>query len=347
LVFSGNGAANAGGFNSAAGVRTTLDLRTAAGLPANYLISGGIQSGEPVHEVLQTVNCTGTATPVLTGGRAVIPTIPSGLTQPVVAVAAVASGERPVVGDLLIGSSTFTGTPVPVVAYQWYSCTTSGAASQTLPSDCSAIVGANTNTYRAASFEEGKFVRFSATATNSEGSVATYSATGLAAVAPVVVVVPTPVTTLPPTTTVAPAPAGGGGGGGGSDPAPAAASTNTATTVAPAAPIALPSRNSASTAKSNTNLYFANSSSKLSAQAKKSLDKLAAELKSGSTVSLTGYTTGNQSASLALADTRSKVVAKYLKTKGVNAKIQKSIGGMIVGSLPLSRRVEIELELNK
>jgi outer membrane protein OmpA-like peptidoglycan-associated protein len=94
-------------------------------------------------------------------------------------------------------------------------------------------------------------------------------------------------------------------------------------------------------------VYFANASSKLTAQTKKALDKLAAELKRGSTVSLTGFTTGNQSSSLALADTRSKVVAKYLKGKGVNATIQKSIGGMVVGSLPLSRRVEIQLELNK
>jgi outer membrane protein OmpA-like peptidoglycan-associated protein len=336
LVFSGNGAANAGGFNSAAGVRTTLDLRTAAGLPANYLISGGIQSGEPVHEVFQTVNCTGTATPVLSGGRVVIPTIPTGRTAPVVAVAASASGDRPVVGDVLIGSASFTGTPAPVVSYQWYSCTTSGASSLTLPSDCSAIVGANTNTYRSASFEENKFVRFSATGTNSEGSITSYSATGLAAIAPV-----TPTPTTPP--------AGGGGGGGSTPapaPAPAAASTPTATTVAPAAPIALPSRGNASNSKSNKSIYFANASSKLSSDAKKNLDKLAAELKRGSTVAIAGFTTGNQSSSLKLADTRAKVVANYLKSKGFKATIKKSTGGIVVGSLPLSRRVDIEVQSN-
>ena len=334
LVFSGNGAANAGGFNSAAGVRTTLDLRTAAGLPANYLISGGIQSGEPVHEVFQTVNCTGTATPVLSGGRVVIPTIPSGLTQPVVAAAASASGERPVVGDVLIGSAAFTATPVPVVAYQWYSCTTSGAASLTLPSDCSPIVGANTNTYRAASFEEGKFVRFSATATNSEGSVSSISAAGLAPVVPVAVATP--------------APAGGGGGGGSapaSDSAPA--STNTATTVAPAAPIALPSRNSATNPINKSTIYFANASSTLSAHSKRNLDKFAVGLKRGSTVSIAGFTSGTQASSLALADARSKATAKYLKTKGLNATIQKSSGGVIGGSLQFSRRVIIELESTK
>jgi len=340
LVFSGNGAANAGGFNSPAGTRTTLDLRTATGLPANYLISdaiGGVQSGEPVHEVFQTVNCTGTPTPVLSGGRVVIPTIPSGATAPVVAVAASASGDRPVVGDLLIGSATFTGTPVPVVSYQWYSCTTSGASSLTLPSDCSAIVGANSNTYRAASFEENKFVRFSATGTNSEGSITSYSATGLAAIAPVVPVVVTPTPTTPPA---------GGGGGGGSTPAPAAATTPTATTVAPAAPIALPSRGNASNSNSNKSIYFANASSKLSSDAKKNLDKLAAELKRGSTVAIAGFTTGNQSSSLKLADTRAKVVANYLKSKGFKAVIKKSTGGIVVGSLPLSRRVDIEVQSN-
>jgi Ca2+-binding RTX toxin-like protein len=116
LVFNGNGAANAGGFNSPAGTPTTLDLRTAAGLPANYLISGGIQSGEPVHELFQNVNCTGTSAPVLSGGRVVVPNIPEGLTQPVIAVAASASGDTPAVGDLLIGSATFTGNPAPTVS---------------------------------------------------------------------------------------------------------------------------------------------------------------------------------------------------------------------------------------
>ena len=332
LVFNGNGNQNnlGGGLTSAAGVPTTLDLRSARGLPANYLATGVIQSGEITHEVFATVSCTGTSVPALSGGRVAIPTIPSGRRQPVVAAAAVASGDRPVVGDLLIGSASFTGTPAPVVTYQWYSCTTGGAASLTLPSDCSAIVGANTNTYRAASFEEGKFVRFSATATNSEGSITSYSATGLAAIAPVATT---------PTT-----PPAGGGGGGGSAPAPAAATT---TTVAPAAPIALPTRNSAINPTSNSTIYFANASSTLSAHSKRNLDKLAAGLKRGSTVSIAGFTSGTQASSLALADARSKATAKYLKAKGVKVVIQKSSGGVNGGSLPFSRRVEIELELNK
>lgn len=146
--------------------------------------------------------------------------------------------------------------------------------------------------------------------------------------------------------------AGGGGGGGGSTPdpapAPAPASTNTATTVAPAAPIALPSRGNATTSASNATLYFDNASSKLTAKAKKELEKLAKELaKNGASVSIAGFTSGNQSSSLVLADKRAKTVAKFLKSKGVKANIKTSTGGIITGSLPLSRRVVIEWERNK
>jgi outer membrane protein OmpA-like peptidoglycan-associated protein len=74
---------------------------------------------------------------------------------------------------------------------------------------------------------------------------------------------------------------------------------------------------------------------------------MAAEWKRGSTVSIAGFTSGNQSSSLKLADTRSKVVAKYLKSKGVNTTIKKSTGGIVVGSLPENRRVEIEFESTK
>jgi outer membrane protein OmpA-like peptidoglycan-associated protein len=84
----------------------------------------------------------------------------------------------------------------------------------------------------------------------------------------------------------------------------------------------------------------------LSSDAKKNLDKLASEMKRGSTVAIAGFTTGNQSSSLKLADTRAKVVANYLKSKGFKATIKKSTGGIVVGSLPLSRRVDIEVQSN-
>ena len=342
LVFKGNGGANAGGFNSPAGTPTTLDLRTAAGLPANYLISGGIQSGEPVHEVFQTVNCTGTPTPTFSGGRVVVPNIPEGLTQPVIAVAASASSDTPAAGNVLSGSATFTGgNPAPAVSYQWYSCTTSGASSLTLPSGCSAISGANSTSYQVTNAQLGKFLRFSATATNSQGSVATYSASSSVAVV------------AAPTTPQPPAGGGGGGGGaggGGAAPAPAApapAAATTATTIAPAAPIALPSRNSSSGSKNTTTLYFDNASSKLTAKAKKELDKLVASLKKGSSVDLSGFTSGTLKSSIALADARSNAVAKYLRGKGVSASIKPSAGRSVAGTSPLSRRVVVEWELNK
>ena len=218
IVFNGNGIPNAGGFNSAPGTPTTLDLRTARGLPTDYLISGRIQSGEPVRELLQDVNCTGTSAPVLSGGRVVIPNLP----------------ETPV-------------DPAPVD----------------------------------------------------------------------------------------PAPAA---------PAPAAAPT--ATTVAPTDPIALPSRNNATGSMNSATLLFDNGSTRLNSKAKKELEKMAKEFaKSGASVSIVGFTPGTQSSALVLADNRAKTVARFLRTKGVKAKVQKSL--FITGSMSRIPRVVIEWDRNK
>jgi outer membrane protein OmpA-like peptidoglycan-associated protein len=228
IVFNGNGIPNAGGFNSAPGTPTTLDLRTARGLPTDYLISGRIQSGEPVRELLQDVNCTGTSAPVLSGGRVVIPNLP----------------ETPV-------------DPAPVD--------------------------------------------------------------------------PAPVDPAP----VDPAPAA---------PAPAAAPT--ATTVAPTDPIALPSRNNATGSMNSATLLFDNGSTRLNSKAKKELEKMAKEFaKSGASVSIVGFTPGTQSSALVLADNRAKTVARFLRTKGVKAKVQKSL--FITGSMSRIPRVVIEWDRNK
>jgi outer membrane protein OmpA-like peptidoglycan-associated protein len=223
IVFNGNGIPNAGGFNSAPGTPTTLDLRTARGLPTDYLISGRIQSGEPVRELLQDVNCTGTSAPVLSGGRVVIPNLPE--------------------------------TPVD----------------------------------------------------------------------------PAPVDPAP----VDPAPAA---------PAPAAAPT--ATTVAPTDPIALPSRNNSTGSMNSATLLFDNGSTRLNSKAKKELEKMAKEFaNSGASVSIVGFTPGTQSSALVLADNRAKTVARFLRTKGVKAKVQKSL--FITGSMSRIPRVVIEWDRNK
>jgi outer membrane protein OmpA-like peptidoglycan-associated protein len=238
IVFNGTGIPNAGGFNSAPGTPTTLDLRTATGLPANYLISGRIQSGEPVRELLQDVNCTGTSAPVLSGGRVVIPNLP----------------ETPV-------------DPAPV---------------DPAPVD------------------------------------------------------PAPVDPAP----AAPAPAA---------PAPAAAApaaAPTATTVAPTDPIALPSRNNATSSMNSATLLFDNGSTRLNSKAKKELEKMAKEFgNSGATVSIVGFTSGTKSSALVLADNRAKTVARFLRTKGVKAKVQKSL--FITGSMSRIPRVVIEWDRNK
>ena len=533
LTFNGNGG-TAGGLTSPAATPTTIDLRTANGLPANFA-----QSGELVHEVLANVACTGTATPVVSGGTVAIPTLPTVTVAPTVAVTASISNNNPSVGDAIIGSVTFSGTPTPLVSYQWLSCAASGASSSTLPSGCVAISGATTTTYPVTISQLGKFIRFSAIATNSAGTVSSYSAsssnavslavpgqpdlatssdlgisatdnityfttplisiTGVATGATVTVtaaksgsvsvtcsfvaagpigecalgtlalgqwaitatqtsgitttlasssllvtIEAAPVLGIPglpdliaasdlgvsstdnittdtkPTISVAgvatgatvsitaaktgspsvvctfvstsasgectlgalalgqwsitatqtsagtttlassalvitieavpapaPAPAGGSGGGGGADPAPAAVVTTTPTTIAPAAPIALPGRNTAVTSKKSMSLFFGLASSALSTKEKLNLDKLIADLKVGSSVSITGYTSGTQTSSLVLADTRAKNVAKYLKSKGVTSTIQKSNGGVVGGSAATSRRVVIEWQVTK
>jgi Ca2+-binding RTX toxin-like protein len=426
LTFNGNGG-TAGGLTSPAGVPTTIDLRTAIGLPANFA-----QSGELVHEVLANVACTGTATPVVSGGTVVIPTLPAVTVAPTVSVAASISNNTPNAGETVIGSVTFSGTPAPLVAYQWLSCSASGPSGSTLPAGCVAISGATTTTYLATIAQLGKFIRFSATATNSAGTISSFSASSSNAVALAVPGQPdlaassdlgvsatdnityfaTPLISVSgvatgATVTVTAAKSGSvsvtcsfvaassvgectlgtlalgqwsitaiqasGGSttlassavvitieaapipeapaaGGGATPAPASVSTPEAsptTTIAPASPIVLPGRNTAIKSKNNSTFFFANASSTLSAQAKKNLDKLVAELKSGSSVSITGFTSGTQASSLALADSRAKNVAKYLKAKGVNSTIQKSTGGVLGGSVASSRRVVIEWQVTK
>ena len=473
----------------------------------------------------------------MSGGTVVIPTLPTVTVAPTVAVAASISNNNPNVGDSIIGSVTFSGTPTPSVSYQWLSCAASGASSSTLPSGCVAISGATTTTYPVTISQLGKFIRFSAIATNSAGTVSSYSAsssnavslavpgqpdlatssdlgisatdnityfttplisiTGVATGATVTVtatksgslsvtcsfvaassigecalgtlalgqwaitatqtsgitttlasssllvtIEAAPVLGIPglpdliaasdlgvsstdnittdtkPTISVAgvatgatvtitaaktgspsvvctfvatsasgectlgalalgqwsitatqtsagtttlassalvitieavpaPAPAGGSGGGGGADPAPTAVVTTTPTTIAPAAPIALPGRNTAVASKKSKSLFFGLASSALSTKEKLNLDKLIADLKVGSSVSITGYTSGTQSSSLILADTRAKNVAKYLKSKGVTSTIQKSNGGVVGGSAATSRRVVIEWQVTK
>lgn len=87
-------------------------------------------------------------------------------------------------GQALTGSVTFTGGPTPTETYQWYRCTSTGAATSSVPVDCTAINGATAKPYTATADDAGSYLRFAATASNASGNVTSVSAaTGLVGVA--------------------------------------------------------------------------------------------------------------------------------------------------------------------
>jgi hypothetical protein len=69
-------------------------------------------------------------------------------------------------GSSLSANTTFSGTPAPVVTYQWLRC-----ASPTDESTCVEISGATGTTYSAGSADVNSFVRLKTTATNSAGTI--------------------------------------------------------------------------------------------------------------------------------------------------------------------------------
>jgi uncharacterized repeat protein (TIGR02543 family) len=71
----------------------------------------------------------------------------------------------------LSASATFGGAPVPTVTYVWQRCTTSAATS------CTNIAGATSDTYTTTSADEGLFIRYVATGTNSVGTAVGTSGT--------------------------------------------------------------------------------------------------------------------------------------------------------------------------
>jgi uncharacterized repeat protein (TIGR02543 family) len=79
-------------------------------------------------------------------------------------------------GDLLINSmltasATFGGSPVPTVTFVWQRCTTSAATS------CTTITGETADTYTTTSADEGFFIRYRATGTNTAGTAVGFSDT--------------------------------------------------------------------------------------------------------------------------------------------------------------------------
>ena len=79
--------------------------------------------------------------------------------------------------ELSATSGTWNGHPTPTTAYAWFSCTTAGAATTTLPTGCTAIAGATSSTYTPLAAVAGRHLRVRVTATNSVGSTTSFSAT--------------------------------------------------------------------------------------------------------------------------------------------------------------------------
>jgi uncharacterized repeat protein (TIGR02543 family) len=95
-----------------------------------------------------------TATAVITPANVISPTADQILTP---------TGET-TIGSVITSSVQFGGFPTPTVTYIWERCTTSAATS------CTTIAGATADTYTTTSADDGFFIRYKATGTNTGGT---------------------------------------------------------------------------------------------------------------------------------------------------------------------------------
>lgn len=100
------------------------------------------------------------------------------VTEPPVNTAApTITGTAKVDASLTVAKGTWSGLPAPTYGYQWYRCTGTGTASDTVPSGCSAIGGATSATYKIDDPDYGKYLRVRVIGTNAYGSDTKFSAT--------------------------------------------------------------------------------------------------------------------------------------------------------------------------
>ena len=90
--------------------------------------------------------------------------VPANLIQPSVSQVLIPSGTT-TVGSILSSSVLFGGVPTPTITYVWERCTTPAATS------CTTIIGANTADYTTNSADDGFYIRYKATGTNTAGAV--------------------------------------------------------------------------------------------------------------------------------------------------------------------------------
>lgn len=72
---------------------------------------------------------------------------------------------------------TWSAIPVPTYSYLWYTCSSAGPATATLPSDCASIRKATKSTYKVGNADVRRWIRVSVTANNGTGSASYFSAT--------------------------------------------------------------------------------------------------------------------------------------------------------------------------
>jgi len=104
---------------------------------------------------------TSTATVAITPDNLIPPTADQLVTP---------TGES-LINSQLTASATFGGYPVPTVAFIWQRCTTSAATS------CTTIPGETADTYTTTTADEGFFIRYRATGSNSAGTAVGFSGT--------------------------------------------------------------------------------------------------------------------------------------------------------------------------
>jgi hypothetical protein len=91
-------------------------------------------------------------------------------------VAPTVSGTAKVDATLTAATGTWSGAPTPTYTYQWFRCTGTGAASDTLPAGCTTISGATRATYAIDDPDYQKYLRVRVTGTNGAGNDVSYSA---------------------------------------------------------------------------------------------------------------------------------------------------------------------------